>query len=125
MTREEAIKELRDMLKRDIAEYGSEGSEYICEAVARAIAALDAAEKQEKNDEALMRIAETFENVNAAITDIADHFGSQMAMIIDTLEPIAKVFRDDDEAAADADETCDNDCEHCDWATCPKEDDDL
>mgnify|MGYP007133733619 CR=1 FL=1 len=76
------------------------------------------AEKQEKYDKALMLIAETLEKMNEAITDIADHFGSQMAMIIDTLEPIAKVFRDDDEAAADP---CDNDCEHCDWATCPKE----
>lgn len=43
------------------------------------------------------RIAETLEKVNAEITDIADHFGAQMAKIIDTLEPVARMFRDDEE----------------------------
>ena len=106
MTNEEAIKELRDMLKRDISEYGSEGSEHICEAVARAIAALDAAEKQEKNDEALMRIAAIMEN-------IAPMIHRALAAIID-------FYGEDDEENTAAD-PCDNDCEHCDWATCPKE----
>lgn len=40
MTNEEAIKELRDMLNRDIAEYGEFESEYICEATEMAIEAL-------------------------------------------------------------------------------------
>ena len=44
MTSEEAIKELRDMLNRDIAEYGEFESEYICEATEMAIEAL-----QERN----------------------------------------------------------------------------
>lgn len=122
MTSKDAKQVLREMIPT-IAHYDREARQQI--ALRMAIEALDAAEKQEKIERHLLRIAETFEKVNEAITDIADHFGSQMAMIIDTLEPIAKVFRDDDEAAADADETCDNDCEHCDWATCPKEDDDL
>lgn len=45
----------------------------------------------------LERIAETFEKVHMAITDIEDHFGEQMAKIIDTLEPIARMFGDDEE----------------------------
>lgn len=40
MTKEDAIKEIRDMLNRDIAEYGEFESEYICEAVEMAIEAL-------------------------------------------------------------------------------------
>ena len=43
------------------------------------------------------RIAETFEKVEAEIRDIADHFGLQMAKIIDTLEPVARMFGDDEE----------------------------
>ena len=43
------------------------------------------------------RIAETFEKVSAEITDIAYHFGAQIAKIIDTLEPIARMFGDDEE----------------------------
>ena len=44
----------------------------------------------------LERIAETFEKVNVAITDIEDHFGEQMAKIIDTLEPIARMFGEEE-----------------------------
>lgn len=45
----------------------------------------------------LERIAETFEMVNMAITDIEDHFGEQMAKIIDTLEPIARMFGEEED----------------------------
>lgn len=45
----------------------------------------------------LERIAETFEKVNVAITDIEDHFGEQMAKIIDTLEPIARMFGEEED----------------------------
>ena len=55
-----------------------------------------------------MRIAAIMEN-------IAPMIHRALAAIID-------FYGEDDEEGGDA---CDNDCEHCDWATCPKEDDDL
>lgn len=67
--------------------------------------------------ELMRRQTETMEKMCEAITDIADAFRAKMEKLLDTLEPIARAFRDDDETS----EPCDNDCEHCDWATCPKE----
>lgn len=43
------------------------------------------------------KLAEEVERIKAAIVDIADHFGLQMAALIDTLEPIARALRDDEE----------------------------
>lgn len=105
MTSKDAKQVLREMIPT-IAHYDREARQQI--ALRMAIEALDAAEKQEKNDEALMRIAAIMEN-------IAPMIHRALAAIID-------FYGEDDEEGDDA---CDNDCEHCDWATCPKEDDDL
>ena len=84
---------------------------------AKQTAILQRTELMRRQTAAQEKLAAEVERIKDAIADIADHFGLQMAAIIDTLDPIARAFRDDEEAA----EPCDNDCEHCDWATCPKE----
>lgn len=64
---------------------------------AKQTAILQRLELEKRQTAALERIAETFERANEAITDIADHFGAQMAKIIDTLEPIARMFGEEED----------------------------
>ena len=66
---------------------------------AKQTAILQRTELMRRQTATMERLADTFEKVNEAITDIADHFGAQMAALIDTLEPVARAFRDDEEAA--------------------------
>lgn len=58
------------------------------------------AEAAERIAAAQEKLAEEVERIKAAIVDIADHFGLQMAAIIDKLEPIARAFGDDEEGKA-------------------------
>lgn len=67
------------------------------------------------------RVAEMTARLASVIEDVGEIFREQFDRIVEKLEPIAMMFGDDDDAAADADDACDNDCEHCDWVTCPKE----
>ena len=60
-------------------------------------AILQRLELMRRQTKAQEKLAAEVERIKDAIADIADHFGLQMAAIIDTLEPIARVFRDDEE----------------------------
>lgn len=62
-------------------------------------ALLQRLELMRRQTEAQEKLAAEVERIKDAIADIADHFGLQMAAIIDTLEPIARAFDDDEEAA--------------------------
>lgn len=64
---------------------------------AKQTAILQRTELMRRQTEAQEKLAAGVERIKDAIADIADHFGLQMAAIIDTLEPIARVFRDDEE----------------------------
>ena len=66
---------------------------------AKQTAILQRTELMRRQTEAQEKLAEEVERIKDAIADIADHFGLQMAAIIDTLEPIARAFGDDEEAA--------------------------
>ena len=65
---------------------------------AKQTAILQRTELMRRQTEAQEKLAAEVERIKDAIADIADHFGLQMAAIIDTLEPIARAFRDDEEA---------------------------
>ena len=64
---------------------------------AKQTAILQRTELMRRQTEAQEKLAAEVERIKDAIADIADHFGLQMAAIIDTLEPIARAFRDDEE----------------------------
>ena len=63
---------------------------------AKQTAILQRLELEKRQTAALERLADTFEKVGAEIADIAEHFGEQIAKIIDTLEPLARFFREDE-----------------------------
>lgn len=64
---------------------------------AKQTAILQRLELMRRQTEAHEKHAALVEQIKDAIADIADHFGLQIAAIIDTLEPIARAFRDDEE----------------------------
>ena len=63
---------------------------------AKQTAILQRLELMQRQTEAQEKLAAEVERIKDAIADIADHFGLQMAALIDTLEPVARAFRDDD-----------------------------
>ena len=63
---------------------------------AKQTALLQRLELMRRQTEAQEKLAAEVERIKDAIADIADHFGLQMAAIIDTLEPIARMFGDDE-----------------------------
>lgn len=64
---------------------------------AKQTAILQRLELLRRQTEAQEKLAAEVERIKDAIADIADHFGLQMAAIIDTLEPVSRMFRDDEE----------------------------
>ena len=64
---------------------------------AKQTAILQRLELMRRQTEAQEKLAAEVERIKDAIADIADHFGLQMAAIIDTLEPVARMFGDDEE----------------------------
>lgn len=59
---------------------------------AKQTAILQRLELMRRQTEAQEKLAAEVELIKDAIADIADHFGLQMAKIIDTLEPFARMF---------------------------------